>query len=383
MKGYQHYQFRFPFRVFYNPKFSMEILMFVIGLVFLVSGAEALVRGASNLSAIIGISPLVVGLTIVAFGTSLPELAVSINSALSGQDSISIGNVIGSNIFNVLFILGSSAIVVPLVVSRKLIRFDVPLMIIVSIILLIFSFDKKLSRVDGLILVTGLFIYTWFLIYESRKESAAHQKKFSKEFKTGMLKEKIKWIRIIFLLILGLGLLVLGSKWFIEGAVFVAESIGVSKLVIGLTIVAVGTSIPEVFTSIIAAIHGERDIAVGNVVGSNIFNIMGVLGFASLFSPSGIDFIPAVIGFDLPVMIAVAFACLPIFFTGGIISRQEGIFLIGYYLAYTLYLLLEVSHHDSLPVFNAIMLYFTFPLTAITLVIVVLKEIHKNRKGLS
>ncbi|MDD4073433.1 MAG: calcium/sodium antiporter, partial [Desulfobacterales bacterium] len=335
----------------------MAILFFIIGLIFLIVGAEALVRGASRLAAVIGISPLVIGLTVVAFGTSSPELAVSVKSALSNQASLAVGNVVGSNLFNVLFILGLSALIVPLVVSQQLVRFDVPLMIALSVVVLIFSIDENFSRTEGLMLVAGLAIYVSFLIYQSRRENA-NVKEFGAE-----RSEKSSWVKNIVMVFVGLALLVLGSRWLVNGAVSFAQYLGVSELVIGLTIVAAGTSLPEVVTSVIAAVRGERDIAVGNVVGSNIFNIMGVLGCASIVAPTGIEVAPAVSRFDIPVMIVVAFACLPIFYTGGSISRKEGALFLGYYASYTLYLVLAASHHDALPRFSAVMLYFVIPLS--------------------
>ncbi len=360
----------------------MSILLFLVGLGFLILGAEALVRGASRLAAVLGISPLVIGLTVVAFGTSSPELAVGVKSALSGQANIAVGNVVGSNIFNVLFILGLSALFVPLVVSQQLVRLDVPLMIALSVIVLILSLDENFSRSDGLMLVAGLVIYVWFLIYQSRRETNAVREEYTQEF--GIERHaKANWIKNISLVLGGLVLLVLGSRWLVDSAVSFAQYLGVSELVVGLTIVAAGTSLPEVVTSVIAAIRGERDIAVGNVVGSNIFNIMGVLGFASILAPRGIEVSTAVIVFDIPVMIAVALACLPIFFTGGAISRQEGVVLLGYYVAYTLYLVLAASHHDALKGFSAVMLYFVIPLTVITLITVALQEIRSRKKSRS
>lgn len=360
----------------------MAILLFIVGLVFLIIGAEALVRGASRLAAVLGISPLVIGLTVVAFGTSSPELAVSVKSALSGQASIAVGNVVGSNIFNVFFILGLSALIVPLVVSKQLVRLEVPLMIALSFIVLILSLDEKFSRADGLMLVVGLVIYVWFLIYQSRRESFEVRDEYDKEFVSERYAKNI-WGKNMGLVLGGLTLLVLGSRWFVDSAVSFAQYLGVSELVVGLTIVAAGTSLPEVVTSVIAAIRGERDIAVGNVVGSNIFNIMGVLGFASIVAPTGIEVSNAVIGFDIPVMIGGALACLPIFFTGGVISRQEGVLLLGYYAAYTLYLVLAASHHDVLPRFSAVMLFFVIPLTVVTMIIVALQEICSREKSLS
>jgi cation:H+ antiporter len=291
-----------------------------------------------------------------------------------------LGNVVGSNIFNVLFILGLSALIVPLVVSQQLVRLDVPLMIALSVIVLILSLDENFSRADGIMLVAGLVIYVWFLVYQSRRETIAVKEEYYKEFRTER-HVKGNWIKNIGLVLGGLLLLVLGSRWLVDSAVSFAQYLGVSELVVGLTIVAAGTSLPEVVTSVIAAIRGERDIAVGNVVGSNIFNIMGVLGIASIVAPTGIEVSTAVIRFDIPVMIAAALACLPIFFTGGVISRQEGALLLGYYVAYTLYLVLAASNHDTLPGFSAVMLYFVTPLTIVTMIIIGLREIRRRKMG--
>ena len=356
----------------------MAILLFVTGLIFLIVGAEALVRGASRLAAVMGISPLVIGLTVVAFGTSSPELAVSIKAALSDQASLAVGNAVGSNIFNVLFILGLSALIAPLVVSQQLVRFDVPLMVVISAVVLILSLDGTLSRTDGLMLVTGLATYVLFLIYQSRRESAQVKEAYANEFGAESNVHS-NWVANIAMVLGGLALLVLGSRWLVNGAVSFAQYLGVSELVIGLTIVAVGTSLPELITSVIAAIRGERDIAVGNVIGSNIFNLMGVLGCASIVAPAGIEVATSVLRFDLPVMIVVAFACLPIFYTGGLISRKEGALFLGYYAAYTLYLVLAASHHDALPRFSAAMLYFATPLTMLTLIILALRKMLSGK----
>lgn len=356
----------------------MAIALFGAGLLFLIVGAEALVRGASRLAAAFGLSPLIIGLTVVAFGTSSPELAVSIKAALSGQAEIAVGNVIGSNVFNVLFILGISALIVPLVVTQQLVRLDVPLMIGLSVVVLLLSLDGRFGRIDGVLLFGGLLVYVGFLIRQGRREGAAAGAEAGGQdgneggATTGPM-------RNAGLVVAGLVLLVLGSRWLVDGAVTFAVYLGVSELIIGLTIVAAGTSLPEVVTSIVAALRGERDIAVGNVVGSNLFNIMGVLGLAGILAPAGIGVSPAVIGFDIPVMIAVALACLPIFFTGGAISRAEGALLVGYYLAYTLYLVLAASHHDALAGFTAVMLYFVIPLTAASLLFVAWNEFHGRR----
>ncbi|HLE56982.1 MAG TPA: calcium/sodium antiporter [Rhodothermia bacterium] len=356
----------------------MTFLLFFAGLALLIIGAEALVRGASRIAFSSGVSPLVIGLTVVAFGTSAPELAVSVKAALSGQSDIALGNVIGSNIFNVLFILGVSALVTPLIVSQQLVRLDVPVMIGVSVLCLILAVDRSLGVVDGLVLVLGLAVYLWLLLHQSRREqNDGREEPERDEVDPG----RGGWLVNALLVVSGLAMLILGSRWLVDTAVVIAEALGVSELVIGLTIVAAGTSLPEVMTSVVASLRGERDIAVGNVVGSNIFNIMAVLGISSMVAEDGIEVSSAVIGFDLPVMIVVAFACLPIFFTGGAISRWEGGLLLAYYAAYTAYLILAASQHDALPEFSAVMLYFAIPLTLVTLVVVAAIEIRKRSKS--
>ncbi len=318
-----------------------SLFFFISGLILLVAGAELLVRGASKLAALAGVSSLIIGLTIVAFGTSFPELAVSVIAALSGNADISLGNVVGSNIFNILLILGISATITPLVVSKQLIRFDVPVMIAVSILVFIFGLDGWIGRWEGVLFFIGIASYTAFLIYKSRRPIKDNENNptippLEKGGKGGF-----QWQRYLLnsaLILLGLFLLILGSRWLVAGAVVIAKTLGVSELIIGLTIVAAGTSLPEVATSVVATIRGERDIAVGNVVGSNIFNILAVLGLSSLAAIDGIKVAPTALYFDIPVMIAVAIICLPVFFTHKLISRREGMFLLGCYVGYIAYL---------------------------------------------
>lgn len=362
----------------------MVLILFILGLVFLIAGAEALVRGASRLATTLGIPSLVIGLTVVAYGTSTPELAVSILSSYQNQADIAIGNIVGSNIFNILFILGLSALIAPLVVSRQLIRLDVPLMIGVSLLTLGLGGDGKISHWDGILLFSGALIYTFFLIYQGRKES----KEISQQPDGPEIGEKPsvqrtvsskRWLINIGLIVVGLILLVLGSRWLITGATEVARYFGISELVIGLTIIAVGTSLPEVATSVIASLRGERDIAVGNVVGSNMFNILFVLGLSGIVAPEGVQVSDAVLRFDMPVMIAAAIACLPVFFTGNLIARWEGGLFLGYYVAYMLYIILAATHHASLPVFGKAMLYFVIPITVLTLIIVTVQAVRAKK----
>jgi cation:H+ antiporter len=364
---------------------GLTLLLFVLGLGLLVLGGELLVRGASRIAALAGISPLVIGLTIVAFGTSSPELAVSIQAGLQGQADIAVGNVVGSNIFNVLFILGLSALLATLVVARQVVRQEVPVMIGVSGLLLVLAFDGRIGALDGALLFAGILGYTGYLIVQSRRETAraraAAGDSFDDAYGAQIAPQSPAEIaRNIAFVIAGLVLLVLGGRWLVNGAVTLAQGLGVSELVIGLTIVAAGTSLPEVATSIIATLRGERDIAVGNVVGSNTFNILGILGAAALVTPGGLVVAPSILRFDLLVMIAVALACLPIFVSGMRIARWEGLLFLGYYLAYTLYLVLDASGHDALPAFSSVMLMFVIPLTAITLVLVGLRALKDERR---
>jgi cation:H+ antiporter len=359
---------------------AITLVLFVIGLVLLIVGAEALVKGASKLAAGVGISPLVIGLTIVAFGTSSPEMAVSVSSALAGKADIAVGNVVGSNIFNVLFILGVSAVIAPLIVSQQLVRLDVPIMIGVSVLLILFASDLTISRLEGVILFAGIIAYTAFLIVQSRREkNKAVAQEYEKEFSEkpqgagGVLKN------VVFIVI-GLVLLVVGSRWLVDGAIALARTIGVDEVVIGLTIVAAGTSLPEVATSILASIRGERDIAVGNVVGSNIFNILSVLGLTGIVAPNGLPVPASIQNFDSIVMIAVALACLPIFFTGMEIKRWEGGVFLLYYVAYSAFLILDATDHAALPAFSNIMLLFVVPLTVLTLGVTIFQEMRLRRR---
>jgi cation:H+ antiporter len=359
---------------------AITFLILLGGLVLLVAGAEFLVNGASKVAGILGISPLIIGLTVVAYGTSAPEMAVSVISSFSGQADIAVGNVVGSNIFNVLFILGISSLVTPLVVSRQIVRSDVPILIGVSILLLFFGLDGKISRVDGIIFFTGILTYTISLIYQSRRQIKNSQNQnhegdeFAREYSYRNDKSAVVWLKNIVLIIGGLALLVSGSQMLVNSATTIAKALGVSDLLIGLTIVAIGTSLPELATSVAASIKGERDIAVGNVLGSNIFNILAVLGLSGMVSPDGIIVSKAVINFDIPIAIAVAVACLPIFVSGNRIDRWEGFIFMFYYIAYTLYLILDATNHDSLPIFSKVMLGFVLPLTAITIVAVAMQQ---------
>jgi cation:H+ antiporter len=358
----------------------ITFLLLLAGLVLLVIGAEFLVKGSSRLATMLRIPPLIIGLTVVAYGTSMPEMTVSVMSALApGGADIAIGNVVGSNICNVLLILGLSSLIAPLAVSKQMIRSDVPIMIGVSLLWLMFSLDGQLSKVDSVILLLGGVTYTLFLIYQSSKQKV-EQDEFTEEYGSSEPATPPAWLRNTAYIIGGLVLLVLGSRLLVDSAITIAEYFNVSKLIVGLTIVAVGTSLPELFTSIIASLRGETEIAVGNVLGSNIFNILVVLGVSGIIAPNGINVSQEVINFDAPVMIAVAFACLPIFYSGKRIERWEGLLFLFYYVAYTAYLVLNSVDHPALSIYNKIMLLGAIPLTVITLITVAILEKRAKRK---
>jgi cation:H+ antiporter len=343
--------------------------LFVLGLVLLVAGAELLVRGASRLAVALGISPLVVGLTVVAFGTSSPELAVSLKGSLASEAEIALGNVVGSNIFNVLFILGACALITPLAVAQQLVRLDVPVMIVVSFLVLGTAWDETIGAPEGAILFAGIVAYTTFLVRQSRRETAEVRAEYEEAYGEAV-PARPHWLLDVLLVLGGLVMLVIGARWLVDSAVALATSLGVSKTVVGLTIVAAGTSLPEVAASVMASIRGERDIAVGNVVGSNIYNLLAILGVAAMVAPGGIRVAPSFLAFDLPIMIAVAVACLPIFFTGYLIARWEGALFLLYYAAYTAYLVLAATDHPARDVLQTAMVAFVLPLTVVTLAVV-------------
>ena len=359
----------------------MSVIWLLAGLAALTVGAELLVRGASALARAVGLPPLIIGLTIVAYGTSAPEFATSVKAALAGQADLAVGNVVGSNAFNVLFILGVSALIAPLAVSSQLVRLDVPVMIGASAVTWAMAANGWIGRAEGAVLVGAACVYTALLVYLGKRnpppgEETDHQMASPEPASP----KRARRLGLSILLVLaGLGLLVAGAGWLVRGAVEVARLMGVSELVIGLTIVAGGTSLPEVATSVVASIRGERDIAVGNVVGSNIFNLLAVLGGAALVTKGGIHVADAALRFDIPIMLAVAVACLPIFLTGGRICRWEGGLFLGYYVAYVAFLIFSAMHHRALAPYGMVMLWFVIPLTVLGVAVSLLFWLRRPR----
>jgi cation:H+ antiporter len=338
----------------------MTYLSIGLGVLVLVVGGELLVRHSSRLAIGLGVSPLVVGLTVVAFGTSSPELISSVYGQWIGKGSLAVGNVVGSNIFNVLFILGLSAVVTPLLVNAKLLRIEVPVVLALSLLGFGFAYSGTISGIEAGLLLSILIGYTVWLVRSSNGQSPDETSDT----------EQTHWGISVGLIVLALALVVGGGQLFVTGSVQLARTFGIEESVIGLTIVAAGTSLPELVTSVLASLRGEGEIAVGNVLGSNIFNITGVLGLSGLVGAEALSVSDGLLNFDMPIMIATAVICLPIFFTGTRIDRWEGAVFMTYYVGYVVYLVLNATDHAATASFAHAMLWFVVPLTLLTLGVV-------------
>jgi len=357
-------------------------LQILFGFAFLIVGAEVLVRGAVRLAALLGMTPLVIGLTVVAFGTSSPELAVSLQSAFAGSAELAVGNAVGSNTLNILLILGLSATVFPLAVQRQVIRLDVPVMIGVTIGLLLIGWDGRISRVEGIAMVVFLSCYISFLIKISRAETkrareaaviaatelAANDGGADEPDESEAGSAWILFLTQCGLVIAGLLILGLGCRLFVDGSVELARLLGVSELMIGLTVVSIGTSLPELVTTVIASFRNQREMAVGNIVGSNLFNILCVLGVTASVSPEALPVPMQALRFDIPVTLGAAVICLPIFFTKMEISRWEGVLMLVLYLAYISYLVMSAFESPHLQWFEWSVWYGLFPVTLFLLI---------------
>ena len=351
----------------------------VAGLVLLVAGGEALVRGGSKLGLRLGMSPLVIGLTIVAAATSAPELAVSVDASLRGAPGVAVGNVVGSNITNVLLVLGVAAVILPVAVGRQLVRLDVPVMVVISALLLVLALDHNIGRFDGAVLLTALTGYLVWSLRAGRGAPAAEEVELP-DGKEGAARRG--FLRDLAFIVVGVGMLVLGARLLVDAATTLAAAVGLSDLVIGLTVVAVGTSLPEVATSVIAALRAHPGIAIGNVVGSCTFNIGLVMGLTAVVAPGqGVPVDPAAVNFDLPVMVATAVALLLVAETTRVVTRWEAVFLLGYFAVYVTYVLLDAGDHDALPRFSAVMVAFIAPLTVGAAAYSVAAEVRSRRRS--
>jgi cation:H+ antiporter len=311
----------------------------IAGILIVIAGAEIVVRAGADLAARLGVSSLVIGLTVVALGTSTPELAVGIDAALQGSGSLAVGNIAGTNTFNLLFILGLSAWIAPLALRMQTLRFDLPIMMASAVALMVLSWDGVLTRTEGTLMVAAAMIYTLAVIRVGRRESRAVKARYVSEFAVPRRERgERQVIRSLAALITGIAVIVVGADWLVDGAVALARSLGVSDALIGLTVVAIGTSMPELVTTIVGTLRKERDIAIGNLLGSSIYNILVILGITSLVSSSGMHIDPELIRIDIPVMTAVACICAPVFLSGGRVARIEGAVFVGAYIAYLTYL---------------------------------------------
>lgn len=309
----------------------MTSLLGGVGLTLLFLGGEALVRGAAALALRLGLSPLAVGLTVVAFGTSTPELVVSLDAAFAGVPDIAVGNVIGSNIANVTLILGVAMLFGPAGVVARTVRVDAPLVVLVSVVMVLMLGDGTVSRVEGIALVAALCAFTGITLFQGRNEPAA----VKQEFEAAVDGPSHTVLFSVLLVLAGLGGLVLGGQLFLNSAVELARALGVTEAVIGLTVVAVGTSLPELITSVVAALRGQGDIAIGNVLGSNMFNVLGILGVTAVvlpLQPGGIT------GATLTVLVGSAVVVAAMAVTGRRITRLEGGVLVAGYMVYTVWL---------------------------------------------
>jgi cation:H+ antiporter len=380
------------------------------GLAALAAGGEVLVRGATGLARSFGIPAFVVGLLIVSVATSAPELAVTLQAALDGSPGMAVGNVVGSNIANILLILGICAVALPLTVHSQLIRIDIPVTIAFSGLVLVLALDGLLGRVDGAVFVIGLVVYAVATIAIARRRSWGTQVSYSEQtggpdqaganvtvpdqagakatvpdqagakVTVSVPAARRRPLLALGLVAAGVAMLVVGAKLLVTGATDAAVAMGVSDLVIGLTVVAVGTSLPELAASVVAVARGQRDLAVGNLVGSCLFNIGAVLGIAGIIAPDGVPVVPAAIRLDLPIMIAVALTLVPVAFTGYAITRWEGAMFVAFYAAYVTYTLLDATGHDAVDPFSGVMLGFVIPITGVWLALLVGYEFGVRRK---
>lgn len=354
----------------------MLVLMLIGGFIGLIVGGELLVRGASNLAAIAKVPPLVIGLTVVAFGTSAPELAVSVQSCYAGKTDLAVGNVVGSNLSNILLILGAAAIVAPLMVSRQLFRLDIPVMIAAAGVLLALGYDGVFSRGEGIAMVIGLVIYLCWTVIEGKREAKALEAELSDLTPQNTKTTGLALFSHIASLVGGLVLLVGGANWLVEACIELAQQFGVSEAVIALTVVAIGTSLPELAISVIASARGKRDLAVGNVVGSNILNVLCVIGISSIVAPAGVEVGQEFLDFHMPLMLAVSIACLPVFLTGFGVNRLEGFGMILYYASYICWLVYLAMNQLGTPG-NQSLVGFLTPLGVAMLAILVMSRRKK------
>jgi cation:H+ antiporter len=337
------------------------------GLALLLLGAELLVRGASAIATGLGVPALLIGLTVVAYGTSAPELAVSVGASLAGRPELAVANVVGSNVFNILAIVGLSAFVAPLLTPAPVVRREIPLMLLATLAAMALGADGRVGRVEGLALLAALAWVTATSIRGARAEATAAAATAPAAAKAPRVAGRPLLVAVG-QVALGLVLLVLGARWLVASAGAIATALGVSELVVGLTIVAVGTSLPELATSLVAMARGQRDLAIGNVVGSNVFNLLGILGLSAAAAPGGLAVAPQIGALDAWVMLGAAAVLLPMAWTGGAIVRWEGGLLLVGYVAYLVAVVQIAVGAWALPAAGISAILVALPVAALLLV---------------
>ncbi len=362
----------------------MTVLLFIAGLIALIGGAELFLKAVDHFGLKWGVSPVIMGLTVVAFATGAPELAISIKAASSGSADLVLGNIIGSNIANILLILGVTALIAPLNITRRIIRIDVPIVIGASLLLFFLASDGVLNTFDGIVLLTGLVAYSIFTYFQIRKSKDDDDVAEVFEFESSpeeLAQGTFFYIKNVGFLLIGLILIVLGSNWMVDSAVTIARLFGLSELVIGLTIISIGTSLPEVATSLSAARKGNADIAVANVMGSNLYNILLTLGVTLMIAPNFLDVSTKAINFDLPFMVAVSIACIPIFIAGFNLTRMDGILFLFYYLSYLAYLVFDALDSSLVPTIESVFIWGVLPATVIYMVWRMILYRNEKKRG--
>ncbi len=348
----------------------LAALLFSLGLIILLTGAELLVRGATDLAGHFRVAPLLLGITVVALGTSAPELAITLFAALTEYTvDVAVGNILGSNVANILLVLGLAALLRPIAVAPRLVRGHLPAMIAASALSAALAADGRIGAGDGAILLTGLGAYLAGTVsWDEPQELDAAAPQASATRSQAALRT-----------LLGIPLLAAGSWLLVDGGVTLADTLGISDLVVGLTMIAIGTSLPEIAAAAAAARHGQSDMIVGTVIGSNCYNLLAVLGSAAIFSPDGLTVAATARYFDIPIMLAVGLACVPIFWSGYRISRWEGALLLGYYAAYCTFLYLGETQQSSLAALQTVMLGLVVPWTALALLVTAVRLLRRSR----
>jgi cation:H+ antiporter len=353
----------------------VNALLFLAGVVLLVVGADLLVRGSSRLALAVGLSPLIVGLTVVSFGTSAPELAVSLQAAAAGTTEMAFGNVVGSNICNVLLILGLAALAAPLEIAPAVLRRDLPFLFGLSLLTALLALDGRLGTADGLVLLACGVAHAVVSVRQERQDPLVELPK------EGERKRGTRVAVDVASIVGGLALLVGGAHLLVGAAVSFARALGISDLVVGLTIVAVGTSLPEIAASVLASLRGARDIAVGNVVGSNLLNLAIVLALTAIVAPGGVRVPADALAADLSVMLGATLLCVPVFLKDRRVTRGEGFFFVSLYALYTTWLALKTQESPQLARLEAVVLFVVFPVLAVAVLVWSVKAARRWRRG--